>query len=71
MHMQVIDWREVAGSRVKLLRVHCAWPAPGGVWHGAWAAGTAEWSSSEGAAQLAADVAATFSDDATFWMAYE
>jgi hypothetical protein len=57
--------REVDGTR--LVRLHCAWSSPGGVWQGPWAYGAAEWGSCPAAQALATEP----QDPAAAWAPFE
>ena len=60
----VLECRQLDNGRVRLVRVHCPWPCPGGVWQGPWALGGPEWDSSPAAQALAAEPL----DPACFWV---
>lgn len=57
-------------NRIRLVRLHCAWPLDGPMWRGAWSRGSVEWTGSAGARQLAAEVTHLDDDEATAWMSY-
>ncbi|KAG2495537.1 hypothetical protein HYH03_006480 [Edaphochlamys debaryana] len=57
-----------AGDGVRLVRLHCAWPQ--GVWRGPWSTGSPEWEQPAMGPHLDS-FAATWEDEATFWMPYE
>ncbi len=60
----VLECRQLDNGRTRLVRVHCPWPCPGGLWQGAWALGAPEWEGSAEAKALAAEPL----DPACFWV---